>query len=251
MAELSRQMAHYMLQEDDKQEKSWILDGSTQSTLWSPLRSNHESPKGPSTVIDPKAAFHSRKALIDDQIRAIQFYKLKHEQATKQLENRKQPKQYQNKRRGSVGFNDGQRTSVRSASPSSTSTPTAYSATQQPQSNQQQTGTGMRAVFLGGSGPKTKPCGTGVFLPKGIGYSSESRKKQGCSTVLIPARVVQALKQHFDKVGVPSRFNGSFAVENDALMSRTNSLYSQQQCQSRAVPTSNHQEMNLPHDWTY
>lgn len=38
----------------------------------------------------------------------------------------------------------------------------------------------------------------------------------GCSTVLIPARVVQALKQHFDKVGVPSRFNGSFAVENGA-----------------------------------
>lgn len=29
----------------------------------------------------------------------------------------------------------------------------------------------------------------------------------GCSTVIIPARVVEALKVHFDKLGVPSTFS--------------------------------------------
>ncbi|XP_030464278.2 uncharacterized protein LOC115683804 [Syzygium oleosum] len=46
----------------------------------------------------------------------------------------------------------------------------------------------MKAFFLGGSG------GTGVFLPCGTGHQS------GCSTVLIPAGVAQALRLHFDRI---------------------------------------------------
>lgn len=39
-------------------------------------------------------------------------------------------------------------------------------------------GSGMRAVFLGGSGPGNGSSGTGVFLPRGAGNDpSESRKK--------------------------------------------------------------------------
>ena len=54
----------------------------------------------------------------------------------------------------------------------------------------------MRAVFLGtqNAGDKRECAGTGVFLPRQIGTQSETSKKTGCSIVLVPARVVQALK---------------------------------------------------------
>ncbi|THG06968.1 hypothetical protein TEA_022883 [Camellia sinensis var. sinensis] len=49
---------------------------------------------------------------------------------------------------------------------------------------------GMRVVFLGGSGVKRECAGTGVFLPRRYGNNtSEPRKKTGCSTALLPARV--------------------------------------------------------------
>ena len=56
---------------------------------------------------------------------------------------------------------------------------------------------GVKAVFVDGSGSRTGSGGTGVFLPRGHGTVVESRKKSGCSTVIIPARVVEALKVHF------------------------------------------------------
>lgn len=42
-------------------------------------------------------------------------------------------------------------------------------------------GSGMRAVFLGGSGVKRECAGTGVFLPRGYGINnpSECRRKSG------------------------------------------------------------------------
>ncbi|KAK3206382.1 hypothetical protein Dsin_020428 [Dipteronia sinensis] len=265
-AELSRQMAHYMLQDDDKHEKSWGLTRLPQSTLRlsSPFGSNHESPKGPSREPSPPPTmieelektkinnhfcnhqnneFQSKQALIDDQIRAIQFFKLKQEQAMKQLGQKKQFKQHHQK----------------TNRPPSSTTSNSYQT--QTQTHQQQPGSGMRAVFLGGStSSRAGSCGTGVFLPRGIGYSpDQSRKKQGCATVLIPARVVQALKQHFDKVGgggsggVPSGFNGrrsTFPLQHDANVAggRKNSLYKQQQQQSQSM---NKQEMGLPQEWTY
>ncbi|KAH9701498.1 G patch domain-containing protein [Citrus sinensis] len=68
----------------------------------------------------------------------------------------------------------------------------------------------------------------------------------GVVKVLIPARVVQALKQHFDKVGVPSRFNGDFPLQ-DGLNNNSSSNSQQQQ----PAPVSNHQEIALPQEWTY
>ncbi|KAI4385569.1 hypothetical protein MLD38_003580 [Melastoma candidum] len=65
-------------------------------------------------------------------------------------------------------------------------------------------GSGMQAVFLHGSHPhchSTKgSVGTGVFLPSGTGSVKKPNKKSGCSTVLLPAGVIQALKLHFDRV---------------------------------------------------
>ncbi|XP_044476462.1 uncharacterized protein LOC123204002 [Mangifera indica] len=261
MAELTRQMANFMFQDDDELEKWWGSAGSLQSTHWSPVGMNHErqidssrepSPPGPNMTEFEKTKmnsernrsvdFHSKQANSDDQIRAIQLAKLKQGQFMKHIDYRKQLKLYQNKARAYNGYNNIEPKNFRP--PTSSSSPWS-NMQQQQQTNQQQPSSGMRAVFLGEPGSKTGSGGTGVFLPKGIGNPSESRKKSGCSTVLIPARVVQALKQHFDKVGLPSasKFNEKFPLQHDSMHvtgNERNSLHSQQ-----------HQDMDLPQEWTY
>ncbi|KAL8548873.1 hypothetical protein ACS0TY_007946 [Phlomoides rotata] len=63
-----------------------------------------------------------------------------------------------------------------------------------------QVGSGMRAVFLGGSGSRNGSSGTGVFLPRVATKSVEPKKKSGLSTVLIPTRVLDALELHFNRL---------------------------------------------------
>ncbi|XWS71629.1 hypothetical protein CRYUN_Cryun03dG0154300 [Craigia yunnanensis] len=287
IGELTRQMDQYMLQDEDKHEKSRV---SPESTLWSHLGSNLDNPVAPSREPSPpltpmivnfekmkmneetarynqderviststsiqvsrrnlNAGFQSKQALVDDQIRAIQFYRLKQEQAMKQMEQKPRIKHYQSKGRVFGGLNNGQKVAPNSNNPWYT---LQQQQQQQQQQGNQQAGSDMRAVFLNASGSRNGSCGTGVFLPRGIGTPFESRKKQGCATVLIPARVVQALKLHFEKTGVPSRFNNSgFPLEHGASESGRNSMYSHQKRQSRTVPAMNHQEMGLPQEWTY
>lgn len=48
-----------------------------------------------------------------------------------------------------------------------------------PSQPQLQGGSGMRAVFLDGSGAKRGSSGTGVFLPRRVGNPAELRKKPG------------------------------------------------------------------------
>lgn len=48
-----------------------------------------------------------------------------------------------------------------------------------PQQHHQQGGSGMRAFFLEGSGSKRESVGTGVFLPRRLGSSTELRRKPG------------------------------------------------------------------------
>ncbi|CAN1167079.1 hypothetical protein LINPERHAP2_LOCUS27021 [Linum perenne] len=70
----------------------------------------------------------------------------------------------------------------------------------------------MRAVFLG--------------VEIGTNSSSESRSKSGCSTVLMPGRVVQALKLHFDKIGPsPSPINPPAAAAVASSMSFQQGTY--------------------------
>ncbi|XWS28768.1 hypothetical protein CRYUN_Cryun25bG0099600 [Craigia yunnanensis] len=213
IGELTRQMAQYMLQDEDKHEKARGLSCSPESTLWSQLGSNLDSPAGPSrepsppltpmignfekmkineettrynqverftsisTSIqvsnrNPNVGFQSKKSLINDQIRPIQFYSLKQEQAMKQMEQKPRIKHYQSKGRVYGGFNNGQKVSTNSNNP-------WYFLQQQQQQSNQQAGSVMRAVFLNASGSRNGSCGTGVFLPRGIGIPCESRKKQG------------------------------------------------------------------------
>ncbi|KAK8582280.1 hypothetical protein V6N13_145265 [Hibiscus sabdariffa] len=189
------------------------------------------------------AGFQSKKTLIDDEIRAIQFYMLKEEQAMKQtelkLQNLRTKHYHQSKGRVFGGSNSNN---------------PWYNLQQQQQQRNQLAGSHMRAVFLDASGSRNGSCGTGVFMPRGIGGTpTESRKKQGSATVLIPARVVQALKLHFEKTGVPTRPNSScFPLRHDACVSGwNNSMHSRHKGQSKTVPAMNLQEMSIPQEWTY
>ena len=56
-------------------------------------------------------------------------------------------------------------------------TPTWAALPQQP--THKAAGSGLRAIFLRGSDSRSGSCGTGVFLPRGTGNPSDSRKKQG------------------------------------------------------------------------
>ncbi|CAA2971507.1 uncharacterized protein LOC111369366 isoform X2 [Olea europaea var. sylvestris] len=125
------------------------------------------------------------------------------------------------------------------------------------QQSQRQPGAGMRAMFLGDTGAKKERAGTGVFLPRRFGTPTETRKKPGCSTVLLPDRVVQALNLHLDNVDpqpqVHSRgsanCNPDYAAA-DGLKGRNNVATGQLMRTVRLQPAMN-QELRLPQEWTY
>ncbi|XP_030445756.1 uncharacterized protein LOC115668441 [Syzygium oleosum] len=124
-------------------------------------------------------------------------------------------------------------------------------------------GSGRRAVFLGSAGLKRESAGTGVFLPRRAVSEPEHRKKTG-STVLIPAKVVQALNLNLDDTGsqpqLQSRLNVCFAPESDgAWRYRSNRPHHVQQRgnhhthhhhHNRRPPAMSH-EIRLPQEWTY
>uniref|UniRef100_A0A0D9V7T8 Uncharacterized protein n=1 Tax=Leersia perrieri TaxID=77586 RepID=A0A0D9V7T8_9ORYZ len=112
---------------------------------------------------------------------------------------------------------------------------------------------GMRAVFLTPPGGKPERTGTGVFIPRQAGAPAEPKKKPGCSTVLLPARVVQALNLNVDDLGARPCFPGGFVLDHDALVSRSNAMLgSQKRVQHHLQPTlAAAREVNLPQEWTY
>ncbi|KAF9679979.1 hypothetical protein SADUNF_Sadunf06G0072300 [Salix dunnii] len=166
-----------------------------------------------------------------------------------------QPQQTQ-----SVAQNRGRNVTSVSRGPlglSASAWPPLRNSTQQ-QSNSQGS-SGMRAVFLGNPGIKRECAGTGVFLPRQLGARTDSRKKPGCSTVLLPAKVVQALNLNLEGMGAQAQFgprvNGSFVTYSDAAVrvSHDNILYhhkQQRNSSSRPQPAMN-KEVRLPQEWTY
>ncbi|KAK8600147.1 hypothetical protein V6N12_050005 [Hibiscus sabdariffa] len=137
--------------------------------------------------------------------------------------------------------------------------PSAWPPLQQQQQQQPQppNWSGMRAVFLGNPNGKRECVGTGVFLPRRVGNSSEPRKKPACSTVLVPARVAQALNLNLDQVGAQSqphnpRFNSSFTSDAAAMRLRSggNFVGNQRQKNLRPQQEISH-EVRLPQEWTY
>ncbi|VFQ76682.1 unnamed protein product [Cuscuta campestris] len=116
---------------------------------------------------------------------------------------------------------------------------------------------GMQAVFLGGSGYATggasSSSGTGVFLPRGISNHrcpTECKRKSGCSTVLIPTRVLQVLQLHHsnNKSQSNTRAAPHLLPSNEHYsLSKREQVSDIQTC-----PESDEQEMpQLPQEWTY
>ncbi|CAD6271972.1 unnamed protein product [Miscanthus lutarioriparius] len=93
---------------------------------------------------------------------------------------------------------------------------------------------GMRAVFLTPPGAKRERNGTGVFLPRPAGAPAEPKRKTGCSTVLVPARVVQALNLNLEDLGAQPRYPGGFVLDHDALISRSNAMLASQRRRASA-----------------
>ncbi|XP_059427991.1 uncharacterized protein LOC132161811 isoform X2 [Corylus avellana] len=126
----------------------------------------------------------------------------------------------------------------------------------QQQQQQQQNGSGMRAVFLGTPGGKRECAGTGVFLPRRVDGPSETRRKPACSTVLVPARVVQALNLNLEEMmgaqpQLQPRLSGTLTPDGDAaLRLRSNNAFPHQKRNLRPQPEINH-EIRLPQEWTY
>ncbi|GKC20467.1 hypothetical protein Tco_1022617 [Tanacetum coccineum] len=105
-------------------------------------------------------------------------------------------------------------------------------------------GSGMRAVFLGNPNLKRECSGTGVFLPRQVGAPTEPRKKQGCSTVLLPERVVQALNLNLDSQTRPT--GGRLPQDYDAKMRHQNNVTMAEQRRQQAEI-----DLRLPQEWTY
>ncbi|KAF8717015.1 hypothetical protein HU200_026124 [Digitaria exilis] len=108
---------------------------------------------------------------------------------------------------------------------------------------------GMRALFLTPPGAKRECTGTGVFIPCQAGAPTEPKKKPACSTVLLPARVVQALNLNVEDLGARPVYPGGFALDHDALVSRSNALLASRSSELAAGAVA--REVNLPQEWTY
>lgn len=167
-----------------------------------------------------------------------------------QQHQREPQSQTQSRVRSSTGFESGRNGRTLGLSQSAWPSLQAQNQNQVPNHN----GPSMRTVVLGGSSSVKRECaGTGVFLPRRYNNPTDSRKKTSCPTVLVPAKVVQALNLNFDDLNghAQPRFLTGFASEHDAIMARRNALLAAQQRRSlRAEGALNH-EVHLPQEWTY
>ncbi|XP_076938261.1 uncharacterized protein LOC143606348 [Bidens hawaiensis] len=111
---------------------------------------------------------------------------------------------------------------------------------------QRHPGMGMRAVFLGNpNNTKRESTGTGVFLPRQTGAPTEPAKKRGCSTVLLPDRVVQALNLNLENMEGESKV--PFNHDAEVMYRQSVMMNQQRRNNNRQQP----QEFRLPQEWTY
>ncbi|XP_010553265.1 PREDICTED: uncharacterized protein LOC104823397 [Tarenaya hassleriana] len=188
------------------------------------------------------SGYYNHHSLPSQKLQAIQFQQLKQQQMMKRRH------VMQNRERVNVNNN------IRSVGLS----PSAWPGRQH--SQQPNDGSGMRAVFLGNPTRKRGSTGTGVFLPRHvIPASTETPKKQTLSTVLVPARVAQALNLNLDdsvaQAKVLPRFESQAACVNDASMrfrSNNGGVSGQKRGGMRMEQqTVISNELRLPSDWSY
>ncbi|KAG6700307.1 hypothetical protein I3842_08G105700 [Carya illinoinensis] len=114
-------------------------------------------------------------------------------------------------------------------------------------------GPGMQAFFLE-SGRRS--CGTGVFLPQRTGTNPQSSKiKPGCSPVLLPNRVVEALNLNVHALGLhmsPRKDNKCNHKGRDCISNKKkNGKELPAQCYVISQNRSSSPEIFLPKEWTY
>nr|XP_027089103.1 serum factor response D-like [Coffea arabica] len=279
ISELTRQMAEYMLQDDDDDDDDnhnnnnnnnqdhessvfnyvpenpeipKAIDHTSTAADWSKLKSGSvcyynsqgfvnksENPTSdPASAKNLNTGIHPDDDSTDEQFPPVQ-HKARHKEQ-QSMQNKGKAKRYGHTKKPSV--------------PLFPAPPAA--------------GSGMRAIFLGGS-ERNGSSGTGVFLPSATYSTPEPKRKSGCSTVLIPARVLQALQQHFNTVGALSPSNAaSSATANlpwqNEVLARINGLLSQRKehaefqtrpaaAEAEAEAETNHlqEDVQLPQEWTY
>ncbi|KVI12129.1 uncharacterized protein LOC112507081 [Cynara cardunculus var. scolymus] len=178
------------------------------------------------------------------QLQVAQFQQLRQQQMAKQQQYLEMIQQHRARSEGGNG-----RPVV---APPLSAWPTPQQSQQQPQTRPP--GSGMRAVFLGNPNTKRESTGTGVFLPRHIGAPTEPLKKRGCSTVLLPDRVVQALNLNLEAMEAESKLQsrcngGPLAPDYDAeMIYRSSVLMAQQRRNNHRQQAA---EFRLPQEWTY
>uniref|UniRef100_A0A0E0HFE6 Uncharacterized protein n=1 Tax=Oryza nivara TaxID=4536 RepID=A0A0E0HFE6_ORYNI len=195
----------------------------------------------PATKVAPAAYYHPLAQLLTQrQIQAAQFHLLKQQQLLKLQRDRHLA--------AAAAWGARQTAAAKTAGCGVAASPVDMNLAAWPPLQKQQHapapgvggggGGGMRAVFLTPPGAKRERNGTGVFLPRPAGAPAEPKRKTGCSTVLVPARVVQALNLNLDDLGAQPRYPGGFVLDHDALINRSNAmLASQKRRASPAVPS--------------
>ncbi|MFS7943274.1 hypothetical protein Hanom_Chr06g00498331 [Helianthus anomalus] len=178
------------------------------------------------------------------QLQAAQFQQLKHKQQQQQIAKQQYLQMMLQSRNRNAG---------RPVTPTLSAWPTPQQAQQQHPTRQP--GSGMRAVFLGNPTTKRESAGTGVFLPRQPGAPTEPFKKRGCSTVLLPNRVVQALDLKLEAMGgeskLQSRCNGGSDYDAEIMYRKSVMMAQQKRNNSNRQQPVGMTEFRLPQEWTY
>ncbi|GFZ01684.1 hypothetical protein Acr_15g0002930 [Actinidia rufa] len=191
IAKLTRQMADYMLEEEEEDENenaaTKILTGSDSELvpterhgrrLQSPIRTSTSCPA------------HGSKGFFDNPSQAVHLYKLENQPVANQQDSvcwgrRMTRTELTQHKKPHHTKNRGRRSDAASGGGGGGFGP------QLQQRRQVGSGSGMRAVFLGGPpGSSSGSCGTGVFLPRGT-TPVEVRKKSGTQEKKMRLQILQ------------------------------------------------------------
>ncbi|CAA0828111.1 Unknown protein [Striga hermonthica] len=112
------------------------------------------------------------------------------------------------------------------------------------QSNWASAQPGMQAIFLG-LGPKS--CGTGVFIPQTQCTNRPFNKRPAFSPVLLPARVVQALKLNVHELG--KHTNNPQSTEQSKNIAKKDDKKQEKDKKENGIYIS--PDIFLPEEWTY
>jgi hypothetical protein len=227
-----------------------VMSGfSNNSGLFGPPSKQQPSPVSvPVKTQTLDCGFYPHQSLSHQKLQALRYQQLKNQQILRQQ---------QLQRSGSFGEYKNQLVENRDRAVGFGLSPVTWPPLQQAQQKKQEKGSGMRAIFIGNPAAKSQYAGTGVFLPRRAGIYAETRKKPACSTVLMPARVVQALNLNLEEINAESQFQGrvneTYTPMNDPhLRLRNNNFVSQPRRNLRLQPQPGMiNDIRLPSEWTY